>query len=149
MPPRRSGHILDAMGRFSSFMTVLVMAVFTGCDRPAPMHRYLVLAGVVSATAPDTGELAVLVAKKSSNGTRDEPIDCVVTKDSEVYIDGRFAQAGEIELGDVVTLVGYYDANPRTSRFVVSYAYFQHERSADLGSGPRDDSPLSSTSKPN
>ncbi|MFN0136291.1 MAG: hypothetical protein ACKVS9_09265 [Phycisphaerae bacterium] len=122
----------------------LAVAALVGCDRPAPAHRYLVLAGVVTACAYETGELAVTVSRRTAGGPSEEAIDCVVTKDSEIYVNGRFAQFSEIALRDAVTLIGYNDANPRSSRFVVSYAYFEHDAAADPPSVTEADLRLSS-----
>lgn len=115
-------------------LSVTCLAI-AGCDHPAPAPRYLVQSGTVTTCSFDTGELTIATRQRTAGPPRAETVDCVVTKDSEVYVNGRFARFDAINVGDAVTLVGYQDPNPRSGRFVVSYAYFEHHTDAhgDVG----------------
>jgi hypothetical protein len=98
-----------------------------GCeDQLTTPNRYSVLAGKVLSCHANTGELTVRVSRRSAQGPTEETIYCVVTRDSEIYINDKFSSIEEIQLGDAVELVGYDDPNPRLQRFVVSFAYFDH-----------------------
>jgi hypothetical protein len=89
-------------------------------------NRYNVLAGKVVACHPDTGELTVRVSRRTVEGPAEHTLYCVVTRDSEIYVNDKFSAIDEIQLGDAVELVGYRDPNPQLERFVVSFAYFDH-----------------------
>lgn len=98
-----------------------------GCEHATSAHRYSVLNGQVVDAHPETGELTVRVERRNLRDVEPESIECVVTKDSELYVNGRFAHFDATCVGDPVELVGYNDPNPRSGRFVVSFAYFSHE----------------------
>jgi len=98
-----------------------------GCeDELATPNPYTVLAGKVLSCHADTGELTVRISRRSVAGPTEKAIYCVVTRDSEIYVNDKFSSIEEIQLGDAVELVGYDDPNPRLQRFVVSFAYFDH-----------------------
>ena len=96
-----------------------------GCGEPAPAQRYKVSAGKVLSCRPDTGELEIqLDVRPSARGPR--RLFCVVTSDSEIYINDQTESIDAIQLGDAVELVGYRDPTPGMERFVVTFAYFEH-----------------------
>jgi hypothetical protein len=105
---------------------VAAAACVAGCeDRPSPSH-YSVLAGNVVACRTDTGELRVHASRRTAEGPREETFHCLLTRDSEVYIDDRLSSIEEIQLGDAVELVGRWERGPQLERFAVSFAYFDH-----------------------
>lgn len=97
-----------------------------GCEpRPQP-NRYSVLAGKVVACHTDTGELSIRASRRTAEGPAEQTVYCLVTCDSEIYVNDKFSSIEEIQLGDAVELVGRRDPNPQLERFVVSFAYFDH-----------------------
>ena len=95
-----------------------------GCDRPRGGNRYVALEGQIVACYPETGELSIRASQGPFAGDPgSETLQCVVTKDTEIYIDDRFASIEEVELGQTVELIGYQDLNPRLRRFVVSFVH--------------------------
>jgi hypothetical protein len=97
-----------------------------GCEpRPEP-HHYTVLAGKVVACHTDTGELSIRASRRTVNGPAEQIVYCLVTRDSEIYVNDKFSSIEEIQLGDAVELVGRRDPAPQLERFVVSFAYFDH-----------------------
>jgi hypothetical protein len=85
-----------------------------------------VLNGKVVASHADTGELSVRVSRRMPTGPSEETIYCLVTRDSEVYVNDKFSSIEEIQLGDTVELVGWWDRSQQLERFVVSFADFDH-----------------------
>ena len=102
-----------------------VALLVAGCERPAAPKRYVVQQGSVMTSNRETGELGVAVVRRMARSETRETLACVVTKDSEIYINDRFAAFNEINIGDVVELIGYRDPNPGSDKFVVTYAYVE------------------------
>jgi len=97
-----------------------------GCeDQPAP-NRYSVLAGNVVACHTDTGGLGVRGSRRTAEGPSEQTFHCLITRDSEIYMNDKLGSIEEIQLGDAVELVGWWDRSTRLERFVVSFAYFDH-----------------------
>ena len=92
------------------------MATLTGCPRQSDQKPYLVLTGVVKAINVNTGELLVHSERPSTGWETARDVLCLVTKDSEVYINSRFAPVNEAAARDAVEVVGYREGD----RFVVS-----------------------------
>ena len=105
--------------------TLLLVGIgLTGCDdRTRPLARYSVLAGHVAACHPDTGELTIRGPRRSSTGPAEAVTYCLVTRDTEIYINDRFSSIEEIQIGDAVELIGRPDSDPQLERFVISFAY--------------------------
>ena len=98
-----------------------------GCDPPPVTHSYRVLSGAVIACHTETGELTVRLSDFSRRRRQNEDrVHCVITRDSEVYVNDRFATLSDIALGDQIEVIGYRDPQRRIERFVVSYAYVKH-----------------------
>lgn len=113
--------------RIAAGAALLVAVVWAaGCERQRQVNRYTVLAGKVVACHPDTGELSVLAARRTAAGPTEQTVYCLVTDDSEIYVNDKFSSIEEIQLGDTVELIGYRDSEPQLERFVVSFAYFDH-----------------------
>jgi hypothetical protein len=100
------------------------LTLLSGCGRPADTDRYVAPGGRVISVLPNTGEMVVRpFAGSNAPAGSDAPLSCVITKDSELYVNDRFSVIEEISPGDWVELVGYWDRSPPLERFVVSYAY--------------------------
>lgn len=104
-------------------LTVLSLA---GCDDPPSETHYSVFAGKVVACHADTGELRVRMLRAGPEGSSEETIYCVVTRESEIYVNDKLSTMNEIQLGDEIELIGHRDPDPQTRRFVVSFAYLDH-----------------------
>lgn len=102
------------------------LVVAAGCERSAAPPEYRAVSGSVEACQPDTGELTVRQPPRELRTRGDEPLHCVITKDSEIYVNDRFTTIRDIETGDRVELIGYRDPSPQQERFVVTYGYVLH-----------------------
>lgn len=102
-------------------LALIIPLVLAGCQPPPARHTYAVLAGEVLSCHPRTGELTMRAAGALRRG--DDTVYCVLTQDSEIYINDRFSAIDAISIGDSIELVGYRDARPPLERFVVSFAH--------------------------
>lgn len=125
--PRRACLCLGALG------------LLGGCERAAAPRLYQTLAGWVVARHAGTGELLVRVG--GSGPAREQTVFCVVTKDSEIYVNDMFTTIEAVRIGDAIEVVGYPDPDPRQERFVVSCARIER----DLPAPPIPDLPPPST----
>lgn len=98
-------------------------AMAAGCEPAPAAPHYKVLVGTVAASYPQTGELTVRVSTETPGVNQPKRVYCVVTRESEVYVNDRFASLDAIRIGDVVELVGYVDRDRQLAQFVVSLAY--------------------------
>jgi len=89
-----------------------------GCERRADEKAYQVFTGVVRALDVETGEVFVRPDELPDWWHGGRTIFCVVTKDSEAYLNDRFAAIEEIGVGDTIEVIGYRDGE----RFVVTQA---------------------------
>lgn len=96
-----------------------------GCQRPAPTHAYRVLTGTVILCNAETGELTVLVTPGTRRRLHKDRVHCVLTEDSEVYVNDRFSSLHEVRVGDKVEIIGYREPDRRLESFVVGTASFQ------------------------
>jgi hypothetical protein len=105
----------------------MVAAVcIAGCEPPITPHQYSVVSGKVVTCRTDTGELSVRGTRRTADGPVDETIYCLITRDTEIYVNDKFSSISEIKIGDAVELIGHRDPDPQLERFVVSFAYFDH-----------------------
>lgn len=95
------------------------MVCSAGCNRDQVSPRYETLTGVVTLWSADAGELTVRVNAPSASPSERT---CIVTKDSEVYVNDRLAGPDSIAVGDAVSVIGYRNAAARDDRVVVSTA---------------------------
>lgn len=119
---RSSAKCVRHVGRV--LLVGLVVLGLAGCERPTASHAYTVLAGTVLSCNPEAGELTLEL--------RDQParkwtgrVPCVLTKDSEVYVNDRFSSLAEIQVGNPVEVIGYREASRRLETFVVAFAYVE------------------------
>lgn len=80
-----------------------------GCSRQEPQTEYQAFRGVVRALDVETGEVFVRADRPLEGWRPGRDISCVVTKDSETYINDRFSEVREIQVGDEVDVLGYHD----------------------------------------
>lgn len=104
--------------RFGAW-SVLFGLCGAGCERDAASPRYEAVSGVVAAWSADAGELTIRTENES--GGRFDRV-CIVTKDTEVYVNDRLAGPDAIAAGDSVSVMGYQNAAARDDRLVVSTA---------------------------
>jgi hypothetical protein len=103
-----------------------ILALAIGCERPRNPHTYTVLSGTVLSRHSETGELLVELSPTSAHRFGSDRIQCVVTKDSEIYINDVFRTLEDIQLGDPIELIGYRESERRLERFVVTLARSEH-----------------------
>lgn len=114
-----------ADGRLLPYVALpMVMVCALGCEPQRTPHRYSVVVGKVVACHTETGELSVRAPRRTAEGTADQTVYCLVTDESEVYVNDKFSSMQEIQLGDTVEVIGYRQRDPQLERFVVSIAYF-------------------------
>ncbi|MBP9025441.1 MAG: hypothetical protein KBH81_04745 [Phycisphaerae bacterium] len=82
-----------------------------GCSRHEPSPPYQALSGVVRAIDCETGELLIRAERPP-----DRNLVCVVTKDSELYVNDRFSDLREVRIDDALDAIAYRDRD----RFVLS-----------------------------
>jgi hypothetical protein len=125
--PARARAVRRAHKRpFVRTAVLAAVACLTGCKEQPPANRYNVLAGNVVGCHTDTGELSVRGARRTTAGPAEDTFHCLITRDSEICINDRLSSIEEIQLGDAVELVGWWERSPEQKRFVVSFAYFDH-----------------------
>jgi hypothetical protein len=84
-------------------------AILPGCSRQEPSPPYQVLSGVVRAIDVETGELLIRAEKTPAPWHPDRNVPCIVTKDSELYINDRFSELRNVRLYDTLEAIGYRD----------------------------------------
>lgn len=87
-----------------------------GCDRPDAVPSFAVVSGVVLSHQRDTGELAIRPASTGAGPSR--IMVCVMTPETEIYVNERLSEPHDVLVGDSVELV--VDRAARLGRHVVS-----------------------------
>ena len=118
-----TARLLPASRTSALALGLLAVCATGACSRQAPSNRHEELSGIVEALQPETGRLTL-----RNTGTRPEPADdqkvsCLLTNDTEIYINDRVRSLDAIQVGDTIELFGYRDPNPRAERFIVRMAY--------------------------
>ena len=90
-----------------------------GCDRGPRGQKYESLSGVVTERHPATGEISITYQPPGS----DEPAvaACVMTRDSEIYINDRLSAIEDVRIGDAIAIVYYEESGPQLEQFIISY----------------------------
>ena len=104
----------------------LALLAVAGCERQQVPDHYSLLAGKIVACHTDTGELHVRGLRRTEDGPAEYTLYCLITRDSEIYINDRVSSIEDIQIGDAVELVGRRDAVSDADRFIVAFAYFDH-----------------------
>jgi hypothetical protein len=108
--------------RLTLIAIAALAAALTGCERSTAPSYFSVLRGAVRSVNQETGELSVDAVRRTSRGESITTEYCLLTKDSEIYINDRFASIGQLMIGDQVELIGCRDATAGVDRFHVTYA---------------------------
>lgn len=112
-------HVTLLNRRWGALCACAALLCLGACRRPSALSDYAALAGRISLVRADTLELTVQPAgafRSEAAGS----VMCLLTRDSELYINDRLADLGELQLGDQVELVGHYQKEPPEKRFVVA-----------------------------
>ncbi len=101
----------------------LLAGLPAGCKQPDTGSSHEALNGTVEALHTDTFELTAMLDDHRAERAKPATVACLFTKDTEVYVNDRFASFDAIAIRDTIELVGYFEPNnPRGERFVVSFA---------------------------
>jgi hypothetical protein len=90
---------------------MVALSLSAGCSRKSPQSEYQAFGGTVRAIDVASGELFVRADERVRGWRPNRDVPCVVTKDTEVYLNDRFVQLADVWVGDQVELVGYRDAD--------------------------------------
>lgn len=110
------------MLRLLVFLTAIVFAT-PGCGRGSHGQRYETETGVVTQRQTNTGEITVS-SDRPRNGERPS-ISCIITRDSEIYVDDRLSSIEDVRIGDRIAMVGYREQEPGLEHFIISYGRIQ------------------------
>lgn len=88
---------------------ILLLMILSGCAGEQTHEEYQAFGAVVRALDLESGEIFVRAERPVEGWRADRDIPCVVTKDSELYVNDRFSQLHELRVGDRLELVGYRD----------------------------------------
>ena len=106
------------LGLTTAMVAGLLAAI--GCSPQGSQAPYQAFFGTVKALDVESGEFFVRSQRGPKGWRTDRNIPCIVTKDSEVYINDRFSDFGQLTVGDTVELFGYDDAD---RRFLVRFVH--------------------------
>lgn len=110
------------MLRLMVFLNAIVLAA-PGCDRGSSGQKYETETGVVTQRHTSTGEIAV---SSDRPGKAARPfISCIITRDSEIYVDDRLSSIEDVRIGDRIAMVGYREQEPGLEHFIISYGRIQ------------------------
>jgi len=118
---------IDSLGESSQSAAILIAGALallaTGCDQQSATSEYRVVNGTVVRLAADTDcEMTVQIDAAEAQREGRDTVTCLLTNDTEVYVNDRFSDLDDIVMGDAVQLIGYRKSNPRGERFVLAYA---------------------------
>ncbi len=91
---------------------VVALAALSGCPRQSDQKSFIVLTGTLIGIDSKAGELRVK-PERGPGGREPRELVCVVTKDSEVYLNNRFSAVSAAVVGDTVELGGRRAADER------------------------------------
>ncbi|TWT41226.1 hypothetical protein RAS1_39200 [Phycisphaerae bacterium RAS1] len=95
--------------------------VIAGCQRLTPPSAFETCWGRVEDRNLENGEWSVRVTQSRQAALHDHVITCVVTKDSEIYVNDLLRPIDAVQVGDDVQVVLYAEA-AGPERYVVSTA---------------------------
>lgn len=82
----------------------------------------------MSAVHVDTGEISVEFLLPES--TRPRVLSCVVTRDTELYLNDLATTLGRIAPGDTIQVIGVREPDPRLERLAIATAYVARDEPA-------------------
>lgn len=114
---------------FAATVLWAALALLSGCRPPSQPGGYVVQSGTIEALRTDSSELTLRTTAAAAGGrAKSDSVACLLTNDSEIYLNDRVVPIGELEAGDSVELIGYFESqNPRSPRFVVSQAFVHRD----------------------
>lgn len=89
-------------------MIVALAALAGGCGDSRGAARYAVMSGTVVSALAETGEFNVEPDPAARLDDDPAMVACVLTTDSEVYVNARLVDVEEITLGDRVEIIGQW-----------------------------------------
>lgn len=104
---------------------ITLLGGLTACDDPRSVQHYEVVQGMVVAVHADTGEVSVEIPQGPvpRAETRSRVLSCIVTRDTELYLNDMFASIDAVEPGDRIQVIGSRDPDPQLDRLAVHTAY--------------------------
>ncbi len=101
--------------------TAAAALALSSCDRSSsPSYSYQSVTGRVTECHPETGDLTL--SPERGSPLPPQTLLCVVTSDSEIYINDRLSGIEEVRPGDRIEIVGYRESNASAGQLVISYA---------------------------
>lgn len=123
MQPSPALHLRARLAGTTGLLLVLALCV-SGCREPGGSTHYEVFGGTVEALRADTFDLTIQPGERWAGPGAGPTVSCLLTKNTEIYINDRFSRFDAIAIGDTVELIGCFEeAAPGGRRFVVSFAY--------------------------
>ncbi len=116
------------MSRKVVLACAVAVVMLSGCGRESRRQDYRTLTGVVTERRADTGELSV--SFKAAGEREPSIVSCLMTRDSEVYINDRLGSIEDVRIGDILAIIGYYEPDPEPARFVISYGRIRRPSSS-------------------
>lgn len=114
----------NAADRYVLALALASLTLVGGCRQATTPSDYTTLSGTVIGLSADTDcELTVKTARQQGLAADAETVPCLLTKDTEIYINDRLSTFDAIVMGDAVELIGYRQSNPRGERFILVFAY--------------------------
>lgn len=111
-------------------LVTLAVCAAGGCGEAASAPKFETISGKVAKCVPETGELIVELPPGVRVENESRLLHCVLTRDSEVYVNDRAATPRDLAEGDALDLVVYRDPNPTLTTFVATYAFVRRPAAA-------------------
>lgn len=112
----------------AAFALTLSLAL-VACDDARTVRQYDVIQGAVAGVHVDTGEISVEFMPPGP-GAKSRVLSCVVTRDTELYLNDRITSLDRIATGDLIQIVGTRDPDPRLDRLAINTAYVARDEPA-------------------
>lgn len=105
------------------WLLIVAVCAVSGCGEATSAPKFETISGKVAKCVPETGELIVELPPGVRVENESRLLHCVLTRDSEVYVNDRAATPRDLLEGDALDLVIYRDPNPTLTSFVATYAF--------------------------
>jgi hypothetical protein len=97
---------------------VVGLAALSGCGEKRPEREYRTIAGTAKSIDEATGKVAMIYHNKKKQ--LDIPVEGTITPNTEILINGRVAQLGEIKIGEQVVVTGYVERQGDDKRIIAT-----------------------------
>lgn len=104
----------------------LVLGWLSGCQRQTPPSAFETCWGRVEDCNVESGEWSLRVTQSRQPALQDQVVTCVVTKDSEIYVNDLLRRIDAVQVGDEVLVVLSAEA-AGPERYVVCMAQIRKE----------------------